>query len=173
MSLVERLLDSLIQYLQKKRNIIRREEKKKRSKKKIILKKKKFIKKKSPPKIFKKNNIEKNFKKISFLKSVKFPAVKVLPTKVSLALKEKQKDVLIGQVTHFFPRIEVAVIKISDKELKCGERIKIEGGSGSFTQKVESMQRESVDVKVARKGQLIGLKVKQKVSEGAKVFKLL
>lgn len=168
MSLVERLLDSLIQYLQKKRNIIRREEKKKRSKKKIILKKKKFIKKKSPPKIFKKKFIKKSFLKTSQSSNFKKP---LLP-KASLVKKEKQKGVFIGQVTHFFPRIEVAVIKILDKELKCGEMIKIEGGSGSFTQKVESMQRESVDVKVARKGQLIGLKVKQKVSEGAKVFKL-
>jgi hypothetical protein len=178
MSIVESLLDSFIKYLQKKRNSIRRQSKKRRVKR--VLKKSAHLKKKIPPKIIKKKILKHNSKKplagtapaVKQGKNISTVKVK-LKDKPSAVVKEKQKIILVGQVTHFFPRIEVAVIKILDKEIKVGESIKVQNGASSFIQKVESMQRESVDVSVARKGQLIGLKVKQKVQEGAKVFKVL
>ena len=80
-------------------------------------------------------------------------------------MKEKQ----IGQVTHYFDNLGVAVLQLSGK-LKVGDKIKISGGEGEFEQVVDSMQvdRESIDK--AKKGDDVGLKVSEKVRPGYKVF---
>lgn len=77
----------------------------------------------------------------------------------------------IGEVTHFFTNISVAVIKLSGK-LKEGEKILIEGATTNFEQTADSMQIEHKEVKGAKKGDSIGLKVKDKVREGDKVYRV-
>ena len=87
---------------------------------------------------------------------------------------EKVKEVKTGEVTHFFDRIQVAVIRIDAGQILKGETIFIRGKTtGEVKQKVNSMQVESVDVAVAKKGQLIGLKVIKPVRVGDEVFKAL
>jgi len=77
----------------------------------------------------------------------------------------------IGKITHYFSDIEVAVINLSSS-LKDGEEIRITGGeSTDFNQVVESMQVDHKKVKSAKKGDSVGLKVKEKVREGYLVFK--
>ena len=79
---------------------------------------------------------------------------------------------LVGEVTHYFGKIGVAVLKLSDT-LKVGDQIKIVDKEGEeFTQTVDSMQIEHENVPEAKAGDLIGLKVIQKVREGDKVYKL-
>jgi len=78
---------------------------------------------------------------------------------------------LIGQVTHYFGNIGVAVIELQDS-LKVGDTIRIVGGETDFTQGVESMEVEHQKVEAAKKGESIGLKVAQKVREGYKTYKL-
>ena len=79
---------------------------------------------------------------------------------------------LIGNVTHYFGNIGVAVIVLSGK-LKEGDTIRIVGGVDTdFEQKVGSMEVEHEKVKEAKKGDSIGLKTEQKVREGYKVHKL-
>ena len=75
----------------------------------------------------------------------------------------------IGKVSHFFDNINVAVIKLS-KGLKVGDKIKIVGGTTEFKQPVKSMQIEHDKVEKAKKGDAIGLKVKEKVRVNDKVF---
>jgi putative protease len=81
------------------------------------------------------------------------------------------KPVLIGQITHYFPRISVVVMKITGDLVRVGDTIHIKGQSTDFVQKIDSMQIESVDVKLAKRGQLVGLKVKHLAKPGDKVFK--
>lgn len=76
----------------------------------------------------------------------------------------------IGKVTHFFSKISVAVIKL-DAPLKVGDKIKIEGHGASFEQAVDSMQVEHEQIKEAKKGMEVGMKVAQPVKEGDLVFK--
>jgi len=79
---------------------------------------------------------------------------------------------LIGRVTHYFDKIGVAVIKL-DASLSVGETIRIVGGEATdFTQEVESMEVEHEKIDKAKKGDEVGLKVKEKVREGYKVYKL-
>jgi translation elongation factor EF-1alpha len=79
---------------------------------------------------------------------------------------------LIGKVTHYFGKIGVAVIELTNT-LKQGDTIRIVGGEMvDFTQAVESIEIEHQKVPKAKAGDSIGLKVSQKVREGYRVYKL-
>ena len=78
---------------------------------------------------------------------------------------------LVGKVTHYFSKIGVAVVELTD-ELKVGDPISIEGTTTNFQQKVSSMQIEHNNVETAKPGDSIGLKVEDRVREGDKVYKL-
>ncbi len=86
--------------------------------------------------------------------------------------KEKEEGKLIGKVIHYFDKIGVAVIKL-DIGLKNGETIRIAGGEATdFKQEVGSMEMEHKKIKTAKKGDEVGMKVKEKVREDYKVYKL-
>lgn len=77
----------------------------------------------------------------------------------------------IGKITHYFTNIGVGVIELSDK-LRLGDKISVEGATTDFQQEVKSMQIDREDVEQAGKGDSVGLKVKDRVREGDKVFKI-
>lgn len=79
---------------------------------------------------------------------------------------------LIGEITHFFPRIQVCVLKVSANSIKVGEQILIAGKKSRFNQKVASLQIESVDVKAAQRGDLVGLKLDKPAEARDKIFKM-
>lgn len=78
---------------------------------------------------------------------------------------------LIGKVSHYFSKIGVAVIDLSDS-LKVGDSIRIAGGENDFTQTVGSMQAEHQNIKDAKAGDSVGIKVEQKVREDYKIYKI-
>lgn len=80
-------------------------------------------------------------------------------------------DTKVGKVTHYYDKLSVAVVELSGA-LAVGDTIKISGHGNEFTQKVGSMQVEHENVEKAKKGDLVGLKVDQKVKEGGEVFKV-
>ena len=104
------------------------------------------------------------------------PAKAVKPVKPVKVPKPKKSAidpnlVQAGEITHYFDRIKVCVIKITQGSILIGDRLTVKGPKTSFVQKVWSMQIESKDVKVARKGQLIGIKVDKPVAVGDIVYK--
>ena len=78
----------------------------------------------------------------------------------------------IGHITHFFPKISVAVIEVTAGSLKVGETIRIKGHTSDFTQTVDSLQQEHLQVPEIKVGASAGLKVKEQVREGDKVFRV-
>ena len=68
----------------------------------------------------------------------------------------------IGRVFHFFSNVNVAAIKLSGT-LKVRDKIHIKGMTTDFEQKIDSMQIHNKIVKEAKKGDEIGIKVKDKV----------
>jgi putative protease len=78
----------------------------------------------------------------------------------------------IGHITHYFPRISVAVIEVTAGSLKVGETIRIKGHTSDFTQPVESLQQEHLSVPEVKKGGSAGMKVKEHVREGDRVYKV-
>ena len=87
--------------------------------------------------------------------------------------KEKEKgegkEKKIGKVTHYFTNIGVGVVKLSDS-LSVGDEIHIKGHTSDFSQTVDSMQIEHEKIEKAKKGQSIGLKVKEHARDGDEVF---
>ena len=77
----------------------------------------------------------------------------------------------IGKVTHYFSKIRVAGIELSD-ELAVGDTILIKGVTTYFQQKVESMQLENQNIDKGKPGQLIGVAVQEKARSGDKVYKM-
>jgi len=79
---------------------------------------------------------------------------------------------LVGKITHYFSKIGVGVIEITDGMLSIGDSIRIKGGDRDFTQEINSMQIDRQEVQAASAGQAIGLKVDQEVKEGDEVYKV-
>lgn len=75
----------------------------------------------------------------------------------------------IGTVSSYFSHVNVAAIKLKGN-LKTGDKIHIKGHTTDFEQKVDSMQIEKKDVKKAKKGDHIGIRVSEKVRPNDKVF---
>jgi putative protease len=78
----------------------------------------------------------------------------------------------IGQVTHFFSKINVAVIKLT-LPLSVGDRILIKGPMTDFSQTVDSMQIDRKEIQRAEGGQSVGLKLVQMAKEKDVVYKKL
>ena len=77
----------------------------------------------------------------------------------------------VGVVTHYFSRIDVAGIELSDT-LREGDTIHLVGTTTDFTQVVRSMQLENEQITEGQAGQEIGLKVQDRVRVGDQVFKV-
>lgn len=77
----------------------------------------------------------------------------------------------IGTVVHYYNNIEVGLIKLT-ASLKIGDVIHIKGAHDDFTQTVESMQIEQDKIEEGKKGDTVGVKVKEKVHENDKVYKV-
>jgi hypothetical protein len=77
----------------------------------------------------------------------------------------------IGHVTHYFSKINVAVLSIKD-ELKVGDTIHILGHTTDFTQKVTSMQIEHENVDSVKPGDDFAMKVIEPVREHDVVYKV-
>ena len=75
----------------------------------------------------------------------------------------------IGEVTHYFGNLNVAVVKVT-KAISSGDKIRIKGATTDFTQVVQSMQIDHKPVETAKRGQEIGMKVKKRVRVGDSVY---
>lgn len=78
----------------------------------------------------------------------------------------------IGKITHFFSKINVAVVELK-ATLSVGDKIRVQGPSTDFEQAVESMQIEHENVKTAKAGQSVGLKINDRVREHDIVYKVV
>ena len=100
--------------------------------------------------------------------SAKKPALKkkLLPKKSA-----KKEGNLIGLITHYFPHVQAAVIKLKGP-LAMGDTVKIKGHTTDLTQIISSMQIDRVEISSAKKGDEIGLQVSSRVRQHDKVYKV-
>ena len=78
----------------------------------------------------------------------------------------------VGEVFHYFSKLGVAALRLTDGGLKVGETVQIQGPTTNLTQTVESMQIEQTPVKFATMGQSVGIRVKDKVREKDLVYRV-
>ncbi|MBO8182882.1 MAG: translation elongation factor-like protein [Archaeoglobus sp.] len=75
----------------------------------------------------------------------------------------------VGTVTHYFSKVGVAAVVLT-KTLKKGDKIRIKGATTDFEQVVESMEIDRKPVDVAMPGDMVGIKVKERVRKKDKVY---
>ena len=78
---------------------------------------------------------------------------------------------IIGKVSDFFARPVVAAIELT-AALKVGDKIHIKGHTTDLELIVDSMQINNVDVKEAKAGDSIGVKVGERARGGDTVYKV-
>jgi len=87
--------------------------------------------------------------------------------------RRKMPEQKVGEVIKFFSKASVAAIKVTEGTLKVGDRIKIKGHTTDFEDQIQSMQIENQPVEKAEAGNLIGIKVKDRVREKDVVWKIV
>ncbi|MDP3881189.1 MAG: hypothetical protein Q8Q32_03365 [bacterium] len=143
--------------------------KKRRGKAQILSRRKKKAKKKKPS--AKKVTTKKRKptrKRKEKLRIRKKKAVKKPAAKSKGPAKEEEPKKLAGRVTHYFDQIKVAIILLK-RPIKLGQELKFEG-ENSFKHSLTSMQFNHQEIKSAKKGQEIGVKVKKTVKAGDIVY---
>lgn len=76
----------------------------------------------------------------------------------------------IGNVTHYYDKLGVVVINLTDGSLKAGQTIKFKKGDEEFSQEIESLQVDHQSVDEVKKGDSFGLKVNQPAKPGTLVY---
>lgn len=118
--------------------------------------------------------VKKKKKRIAKKKALKKPLLKKKPLRKKGVAKapriKKPKQNIIGEVTHYFPKVRAAVIKLK-APLTTGDLVKIKGHTTDFQQTVTSLQIDHVPVASAKRGQEIGLLVDSRVRQHDIVYK--
>jgi len=133
----------------------------------MALKKKRKVKKAA--KKATKKPVKKTVKKAAKRRLIKKKAVKRKP--VLKKKPAKKEGNLVGSITHYFPHVQAAVIKLKGP-LVMGDTVKIKGHTTDLTQIITSMQIDRVDISSAKKGDEIGLQVSTRVRQHDKVYKV-
>lgn len=145
-----------------KKKPIAKKKTKKVMKKKVTraVSKKKVLAKKKPMKTAK-------AKKVMMKKTSR--AMTASKKKAVTASSKKVTEKLLGKVVHYYDRIGVAIVDLNGP-LKLGDMVQLQRGERILTQAVTSLQIEHQPVAMAKKGDVVGMKVDQEVQSGTKVM---
>jgi translation initiation factor IF-2 len=78
----------------------------------------------------------------------------------------------VGKVQKFFAKPNVAAIEVTAGLLRIGDRLHFKGHTTDFEDTITSMQVEKEPIEEAKPGDLIGIKVKERVREHDIVYKV-
>ncbi|MBI4992380.1 MAG: translation elongation factor-like protein [Candidatus Harrisonbacteria bacterium] len=95
--------------------------------------------------------------------------LKKLLKALGLSKKVPRTDKPVGEVTHYYSHLGVAIVKFN-QDIPAGKNLTFQGATSDFSQDVTSMQVDRKSVDKAPKGKEVGIKVKDKVREGDKVY---
>lgn len=118
---------------------------------------------------------KKAVKRAAKAKSKVKKAVKKVVKKAAKRPKAKKPELSlekIGEVTHYFPHVNAAAVKLMKNGLKVGDQIYLKGHTTDFKEKVESIQLDHTTIPEGKKGQEIGLLVKSRVRTGDSVYRI-
>ena len=91
--------------------------------------------------------------------------------KKAVVVKKPQEGKIVGRITHYFPHVQAAVIKLK-APLSVGDTIKVKGHTTDFTQTITSMQIDHLVINSAKKGDEIGLQVSSRVRQHDTIYKI-
>ena len=95
--------------------------------------------------------------------------LKKLLRALGLSKKVARTDKPVGEVTHYYGGLGVAIVKFH-QDMPEGKNVTFQGVTTDFSQDLSSMELDHKKVSLAPMGREVGLKVKDKVREGDKVY---
>jgi putative protease len=72
----------------------------------------------------------------------------------------------VGVVTHYYPRVDAAVVKVGPGKLHTGDTVHFRGHTTDFYQTLDRLEVDHRQVDVAKAGQQVGVHVSHRVREG-------
>ena len=78
----------------------------------------------------------------------------------------------VGVIVKFFVKPSVAAIEVTDGTIRQGDTLRYKGHTTDFTDKVGSMELDNQSIEEAKAGDLIGVKVKERVRENDQIYKI-
>ena len=78
----------------------------------------------------------------------------------------------VAVIVKFFTKPSVAALEVTNGTIKKGDLLKYKGHTTDFTEEIASMEIDNQSVDEVKAGDLVGVKVKERVREGDKVYKV-
>jgi len=78
---------------------------------------------------------------------------------------------LIGTITHYFPKPQVGVLKLT-AHIKVGDVLHFRGHTTEFEQEINSMQVEHAAVETAAAGTEVAVKLNERVRAGDEAYRV-
>ena len=88
----------------------------------------------------------------------------------SVQQKSSPISLYLGLITHYYPKIQVGIIKIEKAKLSLGDLIYVQGKKNRFKQRVASIEYNHRKVKSGGPGYEIGVQFGRSVHEGDEVY---
>ncbi|NQT55614.1 MAG: hypothetical protein HQ551_05245 [Desulfobacteraceae bacterium] len=79
----------------------------------------------------------------------------------------------VAVIVKFFVKPSVAALEVTSGTIKTGDLLRYKGHTTDFTEEVTSMEVDNQIIEEAKVGDLIGVKVKERVRENDKVYKVV
>lgn len=81
-------------------------------------------------------------------------------------------EMQVGVVVKFFSKPSVAAVEVTGSGIKKGDLLRYHGHTTDFTEQVMSLEVDNQSVEEAQAGAMVGIKVKERVRENDKVYRV-
>jgi len=78
----------------------------------------------------------------------------------------------VAVIIKFFAKPSVAALEVTNGTIRKGDLLKYKGHTTDFTEEITSMEIDNQPMDEVKAGDLVGVKVKERVREGDKVYKV-
>jgi translation initiation factor IF-2 len=79
----------------------------------------------------------------------------------------------VAVIVKYFAKPSVAALEVTNGTIKKGDILRYKGHTTDFTEKISSMEVDNQVVDEVKVGDLVGVKVKERVRENDKVYKVV
>jgi len=79
----------------------------------------------------------------------------------------------VGVIVKYFSKPSVAALKLDSGSIKIGDMLRYKGHTTDFSEEIQSMEVDNKPLTEAKEGDLVGIKVKTRVRENDRVYKVL
>ena len=79
----------------------------------------------------------------------------------------------VAVIVKFFAKPSVAALEVTNGSIVKGDLLRYKGHTTDFTEEITSMEVDNQSVDEAKAGDLVGVKVKERVRENDKVYKVV